>query len=56
MPLENFEDCIKMLTCTKATPKCHLNECADCPKSQVIKDHLTVCLDSSDIDNVECYM
>ena len=51
--LNDYKDCIAMITCKSASSSCHLNECKNCPTVDTFKLYLQNTLNELDIDEVK---
>lgn len=49
----NHRDFIKMITCKTPNRDCHLNECANCPRSSVVSDFLIELFTKEAINEIE---
>ncbi|XP_044013077.1 uncharacterized protein LOC122855606 [Aphidius gifuensis] len=49
LQIESYEDCINAVICSESTDACHLGNCLNCPKMDVLNDYLDKLLEDNEI-------
>ena len=52
IPLKSYKHGLAQMTCNPSLPKCHMRECAQCPKRPTFKEQLNALMEREMVDEV----